>query len=223
MKKLLVSAAWALALAGCGQPPSPSAPEASPPPTPEATPEASSPAAESTPQPESKPKTLYVTTEFRAVSQLGTHEFPVGTPVELLEEQGEDYVVQHGDVAVRIHRSYFSETLPLPPPPTVEATPAPEPSPDLIPMEPQGASAEESLVSLPQPAPEPWPASSPAPPPTPEPLTAEQQKVEELTESIRQVDQRLREAQNSGDTKEAQRLRREREKLSEELTTYGKP
>jgi hypothetical protein len=153
---------------------------------------------------------LTVVTEFRAVSQLGTHEFPVGTQVQFLEEDGEDVLVQLGDVAVKINRSYFSEDAiePVASPPTATPPPA-APTPDQI--------------AIDEPVPEPAPGEAAAvATPSPTPLGPEEQRISELTDSIRALDNEIRTAPSPA-SPQVQQLRQKRDKLSEELTTLGKP
>ncbi|MCX7868666.1 MAG: hypothetical protein N2322_01830, partial [Terrimicrobiaceae bacterium] len=115
-----------------------------------------------------------------------------------------------------------SEKAPATPEPTPSPTPdeiSLAPAPPAPPAPPSPAPAEPSLFS-PEPQPTPSPLETPKPAGQ---LSPEEQRISELTESIRQVDDRLREARQSGSKAEAEKLKRKRDELSEELTTLGKP
>lgn len=233
---LLVGASgiFALAIIGCGRPAAPTPPEPKvetqpPRPAASAVPE---PAPESVPAPEPEPisppeptpvpppspaadtiseplRQIWVATAFQSESEYGTHDFPVGAQVNLLAIDGEDYLVEYEGVSVKNHRSFFSETL-------IEKAPV-EPAPEATPT------------------PEPEPLSTPTPP-APDALSDVQARTEQISEKIREIDEKIRandrEAiqQGSGqgaDAPSVQRknkvLKKERDALSEELTEFSKP
>lgn len=232
---LLASASGILALViiGCGKPAAPAAPEPkveTQPPrpaastTPETTPESepvpetepmSSP--EPTPVPPPSPaadtiseplRQIWVATAFQSESEYGTHDFPVGAQVNLLAIEGEEYLVEYEGVSVKNHRSFFSETLieKAPVEAAPEATPTPEPEP-----------------------------LSPPTPPAPDALSDVQTRTEQISEKIREIDEKIRandreaiqQGTGQGADASVQRknksLKKERDALSEELTEFSKP
>jgi hypothetical protein len=219
-------------LAGCGPSPEPEETPAQsevspsiPPPDPLATP-APSPQETSS---SSLPQTLFVVTAFQAVSNLGTHDFPRGAKVNVLSEEGDEYLVELEGVGVQIGKAYFSETDPAAVP-QAAATPAPSPSP--APAEP--AAMQEPAADNPDTMAAEDPdtieieeetsvtESAPTPSPTETAVPADEQRIAELTESLREVNEKIR----SGETQPGENidaLRKKRERLGEELTTYGKP
>jgi uncharacterized protein YdcH (DUF465 family) len=141
---------------------------------------------------------VFVVTSFQSVSEFGTHDFPAGTKVNLLAEEGEEYLVEFEGVSVKNNKSFFSET---------------------------------EVVVAPVATPEPSPL---APLPTPEPpaaLSPEDQKVSELSDKIRLLDEEVRAAKeksasgepSKAEAREIERLKKQRNQLSEELSTISKP
>lgn len=183
---------------------------ATPAPPPETSVPATTTSATATP-----PKTLYVVTAFEAVSDLGTHQFPVGAKVNVMEVEGNDYLVEYNGVAVRNGREFFSETEaadsvvaePVPP----VATPTPEASP----------TPEEQA----------WPAATGTPDPQ---MSAEEGKSAELLGEIRTINHEIRQAEDAQklesspdaevkDSSEIKGLKKRRDALSKDLTDFAKP
>jgi hypothetical protein len=231
-------AALMLALPACG--PS-SAPEsepstASPSPSPTPMPSVPPPPTNPAPTPDSAvapaPREVYVVTAFQAVSDLGTHDFPVGTKVNVLKEEGSEYLVEYEGVGVQIAKTYFSDSAPAavnesgePDAPTPDATRSDASEETLA----EEVVVEESTVEETTIAEE---TSGQTVDVDTIPLDPEQQKVEQITESLREVNEEIRQTRTaiqsnpgSAPSKEAQldNLRRKRDRLGEELTTYGKP
>jgi len=174
-----------------------------------------SPQATATQATATAPKTLYVVTAFEAVSDRGTHQFPVGAQVNVMEVDGEDFLVEYNGVAVRNGQEFFSETMvtesvaaePVPP----AATPAPESSP----------APEEQA----------WPAATGTPDPR---MGAEEEKSAELLGEIRSINHEIRQAEDAQklttgsdtevkDSSEIKSLKKRRDALSEDLTDFAKP
>lgn len=214
-----------LFLAGCGrsenEPPVPtSQPESTATPSAIATPpqgeSVTAPAPESSASSQAAvpgatpPKNLYVVTAFEAVSELGTHKFPVGAKVNIMEEDGNDYLVEYHGVAVRNGREFFSETMPgETAPPTIETTPPGTVTPPV--------SGLASSDATPDPA-----------------MAAEEKKSAELLGEIRTINDEIRRAEDAqklvttpdSETKESSKiknLKKRRDALSEDLTDFAKP
>lgn len=223
----LLGVCFMVGLSGCGKKPAPALPEPEvivqppsankPAPTPEPTPEPTPvPTPEPTPLPPPEPvadsiqepiRQVYVVTAFQSVSEIGTHDFPQGAKVNLLAIEGEDYLVELGGVSVKNNKIFFSETEVL------EETPEP--------------------VAAAQPEPTP-----PAPLPTPEApttLTTEDKKIGDLSDKIRLLDEEVRAAKekaaqeaasgasNASSSRDVEKLKKERDRLSEELSDIAKP
>lgn len=181
---------------------------------------------------------VYVVTAFQAMSELGTHDFPVGTKVTLVGEEEGDYLIEYQGVSVRNAREFFSET------PVESAPPTPEPAAsDTIPVEP-APTPEPAIAPLGYPdSTAPAPASTPAPEApsaltvTAEeevvvvdtPPTAEDRKNAELLEAIRTLNEEIRVEQEAAATASApnsskvEKLKKRRDQLSEDLTRSAKP
>ncbi|GAB4166958.1 MAG: hypothetical protein Fur0032_04650 [Terrimicrobiaceae bacterium] len=216
-------------LAGCGK--KPTVAEA-----PAADSQAIEPAASpqaSLPQPSVSIRKLYIAESFQTESTEGIHDFPRGGEVELIAIIDDDYLVQRNGVSVRISRTFFSET-PVSPEAAETSVPTastltqetaeiiPADAPDDVRPEPvsqsvaapQGSEEEAALV-----------AEEPPPP-----LSAEDRRIEELTESIRELNDRIRSvrqtlatSQSEPEPAEVRRLQKKRDELSEELTGLVKP
>lgn len=177
---------------------------------------------------------VYVVTAFQAMSELGTHDFPVGTKVTLVGEEEGDYLIEYQGVSVRNARSFFSETL-------VEAAPS---DPALTDADLAGSSAtpEPAIAPLGYPG-----STAPAPEPSPEApsaltVTAEEEvavvdtipteedrKNAELLEAIRTLNEEIRVEQETAASTSApaspkvEKLKKRRDQLSEDLTRSAKP
>jgi len=222
-------------LAGCGPSPqpeeTPAQSDATPRIPPPETRETPAPAAAQTPS-QNLPETLFVVTAFQAVSNLGTHDFPRGAKVNVLSEEGDEYLVELDGVGVQIGKAYFSGTDPAAADQataTPATIPAPSPAEEAVPPEtfedaPETLAAEGAdIIEIEE---KEMPAvmsdSTPAPPATEAPAPADEQRISELTESLREVNEKIR----SGETQPGENLetlRKKRDHLGEELTTYGKP
>ncbi len=165
------------------------------------------------------PKVVYVVTAFEAVSDLGTHEFPVGAKVNVMEVEGEDYLVEYNGVAVKNGREFFSETLVV-----SETAPVPTPSPSVpSTIDPVADAVAPSESGLPDTTSSPDPA-----------LVKEEQKSAELLGEIRTINDEIRKAEDAQtmtsstdeeqkDSSEIKRLKKRRDSLSEDLTEFAKP
>ena len=173
---------------------------------------------------------VYVVTAFQAVSELGTHDFPVGTKVTLVGEEDGDYLIEYQGVSVRNARAFFSETL-------VESAPAETPQTD-------ADLAQAPATPEPAIAPLGYPDSS-APASTPDAPTAltvtaeeevavvdripteEDRKNAELLEAIRTLNEEIRVAQETPEAapsaSKVDKLKKRRDQLSEDLTRSAKP
>lgn len=219
---------FVLGTIGCGKSPTPDNTSAEPSETPPGIPlpdPSSTPQVSATPAPRTYPEKVFVVTAFQAVSEIGTHDFPVGTEVNVLKEEGEEYLVERDGVGVQISKSYFSESDPNAIPATSIPTPTNEPKPKTI--------AEEETVDIIEMEGVPAPIEQ-----TPAPLAEdtiteeaiENPRVEEITQSLREINDQIRNAQTrqgSQDTStsqsELENLKKKRDQLGKELTTYGKP
>ena len=198
-------------------------PEPAPPPMPVSTPAAvpSKPSAIArppldvpSPSPQATPgRVLYVVTAFQASDNAGSHDFPVGARVNVLSEEGEDYIVEYQGVSVRNGRVFFSEAVVMPPVPPLPAT---TPDPGL---------PGETLLSAAQSSPSPDAAAS---------LSEEERKTSQLIDGIRVLNDEIRTAHDkqlgasTTDQKDAEaalikKLKNRRDKLSTELTRTAKP
>lgn len=197
----------AILFSGCKRPAEPAAaPEPAPTPEPVRSPSKPSAVVEppkDSPIPVSTPadspeRFLYVNSPFQAVSEKGTHEFPLNAKVTLIEIDGDDYVVEYNGVSVRNDRSYFSDQPVEPPAATPDAiglgSPAPEPSPSPV----------ESLTAEPAPS-------------------EEERRNAQTLEDIRMLNEEIRSAQQGNQNAEAEKLKKRRDQLSEELTKTAKP
>ncbi len=220
-----------LGVTGCGKKPEPALPEpevivqppsanksaATPASTPESTPTPQpTPTPAPTPLPPPEPvadsiqepiRQVYVVTAFQSVSDIGTHDFPQGAKVNLLAIEGEDYLVELGGVSVKNNKIFFSETEVLAVVPEATTTTQPELTP-------------------------------PSPLPTPEApttLTPEDKKIGDLSDKIRLLDEEVRAAKekaaeevtsgasSSSSSRDVEKLKKERDRLSEELSDIAKP
>lgn len=154
-------------------------------------------------------KRVFVATAFQARSDRGIHDFPVGTEVTLIGEEEGDYIIEYDGLRLRNARSFFSDSArpqeqPLNPVDSAPAPASPSPiaptavTPDIA------ASTGETPDTIP---------------------TEEDRKNSALLDSIRSLNEEIRSEQESDAAKpEAiEKLKRQRDKLSEELTETAKP
>lgn len=192
----------------------------SPPPTPTPAP---------TPKQPVLPKVLFATSDFQVTTQHGIQGIRAGEAVNLVRDEGAEYVVEYRAIQFKKNKSYFAATYVEPARP--EPTPfAGEKAPVATRVTPESPLPDESPLSGPV------PESDPA-------LVAGQKKVGTLTDSIRALNDQIRSAQDDLDRKSArssageapspaetkkasraiQRLKEKRDELSAQLTEMGKP
>jgi hypothetical protein len=216
LTRLAVAGLLFFSIAGCKRTPGPVAPVPTAAPEPTRTPSKPSvvveppqenPSPTSTPMAEATPaRILYVNSPFQAVSEVGTHDFPVNAKVSLVAIEGDDYVVEYNGVSVKNDRAYFSdqpidqpEAAPTPAssaiPPASRSEVASEPTPDPTDaLVPDGALLEEEKAA-----------------------TEKLNKIRDLNEEIRAAEQK------PDDAAEVKKLKKRRNKLSEDLTRTAKP
>lgn len=148
----------------------------------------------SAPTPAAASREVYIVTAFQAVSDVGTHDFPAGAKVKVLGEEGEDYLIEYNGVSVRNHRSNFSDTLVEP-----AATPA---------------------LAVEDPSPTPVATDALAPDTI---MTEEDRKNARTLEDIRVLNDEIRTAQDKDEKATAEKLKKRRDQLSEDLTKTAKP
>lgn len=217
---------FVLGTIGCGKSPTPDNTAGEPSETPPGIPlpdPTSTPQVSATPAPPTHPEKVFVVTAFQAVSEIGTHDFPAGTEVNVLKEEGEEYLVERDGVGVQISKSYFSESDPN----AISATSIPtnEPKPQTI--------AEEETVDTIEMEGVPAPIEQTPAPLAEDTLTEEaieNPRVDEITQSLREINDQIRSTQNrqgsqgtSTSQSELENLKKKRDQLGKELTTYGKP
>jgi hypothetical protein len=229
---LIAGVAGMLTLGGCGK-----SPEQTATPPAEATPEAASTPTSSKPslvvQPPSnaKPKTVYVIEGFQAVSTDGTHDVPTGAAVNVVSEEGDEYVISYQGLSVRTPKAYFSETViqeTVTPAPTPVAA-APSPTPDTIPL-----SSDTTPVEPTTPSADSMTAATPIPVATPDPaMAADDAKAQELMGQIRSINDEIRSAtdkmevapsaEKAQEAAKIEKLKKRRDALSGSLTEVAKP
>lgn len=231
-----------LLLAGCGKAPEPP-PAASSEATP--TPAQGKPSAVVQPpltQPPAAPsptaqRTVYVLEGFQAVNSDGTHEVPTGAAVQVVAEEGDEYVIEYRGISVRTPKAYFSETLVE----QVTESPAVSPTPDMIPLTadapavdpaatPAALPAEPSDESLATATPPPMQEAVPTPEPT---LSAEDAKAQQLMGELRTISDEIRSAseklptlppdEKSRESARINKLKKERDQIGQSLTEVAKP
>lgn len=191
------------------------------------------------------PPVVFVTTDFTITSASGLRGIRVGEAMNFIREEGDDFVVQVDGLEFKKHKSFFSSTYVeagTPVAPVAESLPpsAPAPTPDMLPpaiadAEPTPDTITDDLPAAPGTTPAPAPLAESMPTPT-----EEEAKVEELTDTIRGLNEKIRTSQDSLEAKTKQpnppsaqdvkkearaieRLKAERDALSENLTEIGKP
>lgn len=224
LKMALTTTALAglLLAGGCGKAPEPVT-EAAPSPSP--TPTSTKPSlvvqpptnAPATPPPAAR--VVYVATAFQAVNSDGTHDFPARAAVNVVAEEGEEYVIEYQGISVRTPKAFFTETL-------VEEASQPEPSPvaaaptpDTIPLSP---AAEVPTTATAEPLATPDPA-----------MATDGAKATELINEIKTLNDEIRTASDklevapaaakSEDAVRLEKLKKRRDRLSEDLTEVAKP
>lgn len=185
---------------------------------------------------------MYVIEGFQAVNADGTHEIPTGAAVNVVAEEGDEYVISYETLSVRTPKAYFSETRieeVAPPAPSPVAA-APSPTPDTIPLaadqpptEPVAPPAPVEPVAAATPAPV-EPLASPVPAAPPETVqTADDVKAQALmnqlvtvNDEIRAATDKLEVAPAAEKAKEAaklEKLKKRRDALGASLTEVAKP
>ena len=214
-----------LLLNGCGKPPEtvPShTPETTPHPVPSkpsvvVQPPVNSPAPTSTPTPAGR--VVYVVTGFQAMNSDGTHDVPNGAAVNVLAEEGDEYLIEFQGISVRTPKTYFSESL-------VEETKLTEetsPPADAIPLEttPPAVSAQATPDT-------PTPSAAPD-----AAMAVDEKKATELIGEIRTLNDQIRQAndqmevapqdEKASEAARIEKLKKRRDALSENLTEFAKP
>lgn len=152
-------------------------------------------------------RVVYVATPFQAKDDAGTHDFPMGAMVIVLSEEGDDYIVEYNGVSVRNARSFFSETMldqiPAAPTPTPVAFATPQTQlsnlgPDPTPVPPGALTSDAAIME-------------------------EDRKNSEKLEKIRTLNDEIRTAQEKDQKSKAEKLKQQRDQLSEDLTKTAKP
>lgn len=171
------------------------------------------------PKPTVLPRVVFATSDFQVTTRHGIQGIRAGEALNFIREEAGDYVVQYGALEFRKNRSYFAATYVEPSQP--EPTPVAGENPPVA----AGPSAEPALPDEP-------PLSGPIPSDD-QSLLAEQKKVGVLTDSIRELNDQIRSAQNELEKKSSQdprktyrslqKLKAQRDVLSSQLTEMGKP
>lgn len=216
----------------------------SPPEAPSATP---APAATVT------PRILFAVTDIQVTTKSGIQGIMAGETVNLIREVGDELIVQYGDMEFIKPKSFFSATFVNRKPAVSEPAPAAQESagpeePAATPSQPAESLAQASpaaegpveTIGLTAPVPaapvesveDPLPGE-PARPRQPVQLSPEEKKMAQVTDSIRTLNDRIREAQGKIEASgkkptraqraELQSLKDERDELSRQLTKLGKP
>jgi len=170
-------------------------------------------------------RVVFATADFQVITDHGIQGIQAGDALDFVREDGGDYVVRHGKLEFRKNRSFFASTY--------EASNREEPTSQTEEATLVPAVAEASLPDEP-------PLSGIVPTNEPAP-TAETKKIGELTDSIRKLNNEIREkqdalqtqSQRSGGSQEPQEVKRatrsieklkaQRDELSGQLTEMGKP
>jgi hypothetical protein len=191
-------------------------------------------------------KVVYVIEGFEAMNADGTHEIPTGAEVQVVSEEGDEYVISYGDLSVRTPKAYFSETRieEIAEPTPAPVAEAPTPTPDTIPLSSDQPFTEPLAIPAPEPiaaaTPEPVEPTEPVPAATPVPesstltvQTADDLKAQALmsqivtiNEEIRSATDKMEAAPASEKAKEAakiEKLKKRRDALGASLTEVAKP
>lgn len=176
-------------------------------------------------------KVVYVATAFQAVNSDGTHDFPARAAVNVIEEEGEEYVIEYQGVSVRTPKTFFTATLAeeaaVPEPSPVAAAP----TPDTIPLSSEGPLPETAAVPTEA---TPTPVAEATPVATPDPAMAtDAAKTTELISAIKTLNDEIRSAsdklevapaaEKSEEAARIEKLKKRRDRLSENLTEVAKP
>ncbi|MEI6277762.1 MAG: hypothetical protein WCQ16_00090 [Verrucomicrobiae bacterium] len=169
------------------------------------------------------PKILFAVKNFQVKTGSGIQGIMAGETVNVIREVRDDVVVQYGELEFTRPQSFFS--------PTFVGSNPPQEVPAAVPAEP----AETIGLAAPVPAAEPvLPEENfPARPLPRPPLTAGEKKMAELADSIRALNEKIRTAQaNAGspgkqptraEKRALEQMKADRDELSLQLTTLGKP
>lgn len=201
--------------------------------------------------PPATPRILFITKEFQITNKSGIQGVQVGETVNLLRETDDEYIVQYGDLEFIKEKSFFSPTFvgrgaalpevrePVtaaagePENPAQEATATPEKSE--LAAAPAGEGEEIIGLAAPVPAAEPalpdeTPSSDPMRPPQ---MTAEEKRMADISDAIRGLNESIREAQQKAEApgkkpsraerRALDQMKEQRDELSRQLTTMGKP
>jgi len=177
--------------------------------------------AQSAPKPPATPRILFAATNFQVKTESGIQGIMAGETVNVIREAGENIVVQYGEIEFTRHKSFFSPTFVSSPPPQ-EAPVAPEPVETVGLTDPvpavEPALPGENLPETPMHVPR---------------LTPEEKRLAELTDSIRDLNEKIRTAQatagrpgkqvSRSETRNIEKMKSDRDELSRQLTTLGKP
>lgn len=257
-----------LLLSGCGRAPEPPAAKPEPSATPVATPASSVVAIPDefmapppAPVKPVLPRVVFATSAFEITTDQGIQGIGPGEALTFVREEGNDYVVQFGDLIFQKNKSYFADTFveqvqPASTPVAGEAAAAPEPAPMQGTSEPAAAEPDTAATEDRIPAPGELatdaamagPALPGEPPlsgsvPEDPQLSAENKKIDSLTDTIRDLNDEIRTAQTELNQKSnrsadkgglsseeiaktkrsIKQLKAKRDELSGELTEMGKP
>lgn len=211
------------------------------------------PAAPATP---ATPPILFTTKAFQITNKSGIQGIQVGETVNLLRETDDEYIVQYGDLEFIKEKSFFSATFvgredvptePAAPSGGAGSEPS-APAESTAPAEPVLAAgqvteqvaeqvAEGEIIGLAAPVLAAEPAlPGEALPATPEPLppmTAEEKRMADISDAIRELNENIRVAQQKAEgsgkkpsraeRRALEQMKEQRDELSRQLTTIGKP
>ncbi|MEI6073549.1 MAG: hypothetical protein WCS31_17320 [Verrucomicrobiae bacterium] len=165
------------------------------------------------------PRILFAARNFQVKTESGIQGIKAGETVDVLREDGENAVVRYGGLEFTRPLSFFSATFVSSPPSQAgPAAPDPEPAGTLGLATPatEPALPGETLPAIPLHLPR---------------QSAGDRKLAELTDSIRVLNERIRAAQSGPSGKQPTRaemraleqMKADRDALSLQLTTLGKP
>lgn len=199
------------------------------------------------PAPPATPRILFIAKEFQITNRSGIQGVQVGETVNLLREMDDEYIVQYGDLEFIKEKSFFSATFvgrqaaaPVAEEPVMAAagdpaSAAPEQAP--APAETVAVQEVEETIGLAAPLPAAEPAlpdeaASPLPMPPPQ-MTVEEKRMAEISDAIRGLNDGIREAQQKleasgkkpgrAERRALDQMKEQRDELSRQLTTMGKP
>jgi hypothetical protein len=202
------------------------------------------------------PRVVFATSAFEITTDQGIQGIGPGEALTFVREEGNDYVVQFGDLIFQKNKTYFADTFveqvqPASTPVAGEAAAAPEPAPMQGTTESGPAATEDRIPAPGEPATDAsmaGPALPGEPPlsgtvPENPQISAENKKIDSLTDTIRGLNDEIRTAQTELDQKShrtadkgglsseeiaktkrsIKQLKTKRDELSGELTEMGKP